>query len=226
MSRAPQQHGWIFDLDGTLVDSLPGIAGSLNRALAACGRSTYSSAEVRSFIGDGIIMLIHRATPEANEEERAEVLRLFRDDYARRWNEGTDVYEGIHELLDVLKKQGARLAVLSNKPHAFTVEIVEYLFPEMFDHIIGQRIGIPHKPDPAGLQEILDQWQLPAATCVLLGDSTMDLQTAQALGTQAAAATWGYHDRDALLALKPDYQFESAQEVIDAIHRGAGFTAP
>jgi phosphoglycolate phosphatase len=116
--------------------------------------------------------------------------------------------------------------VLSNKPHAFTVEIVEYLFPEMFDHIIGQRIGIPHKPDPAGLQEILDQWQLPAATCVLLGDSTMDLQTAQALGTQAAAATWGYHDRDALLALKPDYQFESAQEVIDAIHRGAGFTAP
>ena len=214
MTQAYQQHGWIFDLDGTLVDSLPGIAGSLNRALVACGRSAYSSGEVRSFIGDGVVILIQRATPDASDDERQIILHRFRDDYAQRWSEGTEVYEGIHELLHLLKKQGARLAVLSNKPHAFTVEIVELLFPEMFDPIIGQRHGIPHKPDPAGLQEILDQWKLPAKACLLLGDSTMDLQTAQALGVKAVAATWGYHDCDTLQQLRPDYIFANPAELV------------
>jgi phosphoglycolate phosphatase len=226
VSQAPQQKGWIFDLDGTLVDSLPGIAGSLNRALLACGRNTYSLAEVRRFIGDGIVMLVQRATPDASEQERDQMLQLFRDDYSKHWSDGTDVYDGIRELLTILQKQHLRLAVLSNKPHAFTVEIVEYLFPGIFDPIIGQRHGIPHKPDPAGLQEILDQWQLPAASCALLGDSTMDLQTAHALGVQTAAATWGYHDRDTLLALAPDHLFASPREMIDAIHRSSGVTAP
>ena len=213
----PQQQGWIFDLDGTLVDSLPGIAASLNRALVACGRKSYSSAEVRRFIGDGIVMLVHRAAPQATQSEQDELLQMFRADYAQHWSDGTAVYDGIHQLLATLQKQGARLAVLSNKPHAFTVEIVQFLFPAMFDPIIGQRHGIPHKPAPAGLQEILDQWQLPAATCVLLGDSTMDLQTAQALGVQAAAATWGYHDHHSLFALAPDHRFANPHEVIAAM---------
>ncbi|MFY7818979.1 MAG: HAD family hydrolase [Akkermansiaceae bacterium] len=190
--------GWIFDLDGTLVDSLPGIAASLNAALSTHGQSVHSSSAVRGFIGDGAEMLVRRSLVTRDEDLFLRVLAHFRQHYAKHWPNGTVPYSGIPELLSGLKSRGDCLAVLSNKPHAFTEQIVDTLFPGQFDHVLGQREGIAHKPDPAGLREILALPDWPHGRSVMIGDSVMDLQTARAAQIPSIAVTWGYHDREQL----------------------------
>ncbi|QTN33099.1 HAD-IA family hydrolase [Akkermansiaceae bacterium] len=191
----------IFDLDGTLVESLPGIAASLNRSLSLHGLPGHSHAAVRGFIGDGAKMLVQRATPGTPEETRASILNAFAADYAATWPSGTATYPGIPELLAGLRAEQIPLAVLSNKPHPFTAEIVAKLFPEnTFAAVLGNREGLPHKPDPAGALEIAAALCLSPQHCTLIGDSTMDLDTAKNAGMKSIAVTWGYHDRDRLSA--------------------------
>ncbi|WP_411826827.1 HAD family hydrolase [Luteolibacter sp. AS25] len=192
----------IFDLDGTLVESLPGIAASLNSAMAAHNFTDHSHTAVRTFIGDGAQMLVRRALPGgADDELQASVLEHFGNEYGRAWLAGTEVYPGILELLAELKSSGIPLTVLSNKPHSFTVEIVEKLFPEgTFEIILGNREDLPHKPDPQGALEICRELGIAAADCTLIGDSTMDLDTAKNAGMKSIAVTWGYHDRERLSA--------------------------
>lgn len=194
------QKALIFDLDGTLVESLPGIAASLNRALALHGLPRHHHAAVRGFIGDGAKMLVTRALAPGEAAIHLEsVLRSFAEDYAASWSHGTHAYPGIQELLADLKSRDIPLAVLSNKPHAFTVEIVESLFPaNTFASILGNREGLPHKPDPAGALEIAASLGVDPQRCILIGDSTMDLDTARSAGMEAVAVSWGYHDRERL----------------------------
>ncbi len=202
----------VFDLDGTLVDSLPGIAMSLNRALLAAGLATHSEEKVRTFIGDGAEMLVKRAV--GTEVHRAEeVLAMFREAYATDWKAGTVPYAGIAEMLHALKEADISLAVLSNKPHAFTVEIVDALFPGVFAYVIGQRAGIPHKPDPAGLHLLLSEAGWGAGEVRMIGDSVMDIQTARAAGVGDVAVTWGYHDRAALVAIEPSIVVDQVREL-------------
>ncbi len=195
-------HALIFDLDGTLVESLPGIAASLNRALTLHGLRGHGHAAVRGFIGDGAKMLVTRALSRGEAALHLEsVLRSFAADYAVSWNHGTQAFEGIPALLADLRSRGIPLAVLSNKPHAFTVEIVEKLFPQgTFAAILGNRDGLPHKPDPTGALEIAAALSFSPGDCTLIGDSTMDLETAKNAGMGFIAVTWGYHDRERLSA--------------------------
>lgn len=192
----------IFDLDGTLVESLPGIAASLNRALSLHGLPGHSHASVRGFIGDGAKMLVTRALTGVSRLDLLEsVVKSFAEDYAISWPSGTSAYPGIPELLENLSGRGIPLAVLSNKPHPFTVEIVGALFPDItFAAILGNREGLPHKPDPAGALEIAASLGVSPENCILIGDSTMDLDTAKNAGMRSIAVTWGYHDRDRLSA--------------------------
>lgn len=192
----------IFDLDGTLVDSLPGIAASLNRALSAHGLPGHSNAQVRTLIGNGVRNLILRAIPKGAEPARVEsLLGVYCKDYAVSWQSGTSVYPGVANLLDELQKSGHEMAVLSNKTHDFTVEMVRALFPKIrFAAVLGQREGIPHKPHPAGALQLADVLGAAPGNCVVIGDSTMDLETAANAGMRAIAVSWGYHDRERLLA--------------------------
>ena len=192
----------IFDLDGTLVDSLRGIAASLNRALAASGLSTHPEAAVRGFIGNGSRILIQRAAPpDADAALLQQVEQAFKTDYDLTWPAGTTVYAGITDLLESLQARSYPLAVLSNKPHPFTAVIVSRLFPTIrFAAVLGQRGGIPHKPDPAGALEISSSLKLRPQDCIVIGDSTMDLETASNAGMMAIAVTWGFHDRERLVA--------------------------
>lgn len=194
------QGALIFDLDGTLVESLPGIAASLNRALALHGLPVHGVAAVRGFIGDGARMLVTRALAPGEAALHLEsVMRAFAEDYAASWQHGTCPYDGIASLLADLRVRNVPLAVLSNKPHAFTVEIVAKLFPEKtFAAVLGNREGLPHKPDPAGALEIAGSLAIPPENCVIIGDSTMDLDTARNASMQCIAVTWGYHDRERL----------------------------
>ncbi|WP_193213262.1 HAD family hydrolase [Luteolibacter marinus] len=201
--------GLIFDLDGTLVDSLPGIAASLNRALAALGFPGHEESAVRGFIGNGSLELARRALPDGADQAAA-VEALFKDDYALTWASGTSPYPGIPECLNALHAAGHPLAVLSNKPHPFTAEIVARLFPGIpIDPVLGQRPEIPRKPHPEAALQIVRQWQRTPAQCCFIGDSTVDLATARAAGIPSLAVTWGYHDATDLRAAEPAFMVDS-----------------
>ncbi len=180
--------------------------------MAAVGREGHAHPGVRGFIGDGAKMLVSRALGgEATETVEAQALAGFVADYGQTWAEGTEIYPGIRELLSDLQARGFPLAVLSNKPHGFTTEIVSRLFPAgIFEVVLGQREGLPHKPDPRGALEISAALGLDPSDCVVIGDSTMDLETAARAGMKSIAVTWGYHDRERLSAA--DY---IAHEVAD-----------
>lgn len=192
----------IFDLDGTLVDSLPGIAATLNRTLSAHGLPGHSHAAVRSFVGNGLRNLILRGAPHgASPELIQSLLTLYMKDYNLSWRDGTVAYPGVHHMLGELQQSGYSMAVLSNKVHEFTVEMVNSIFPDIhFSAVLGQRVGIPHKPDPAGALQIARTLGTSPENCVVIGDSTMDIETAANAGMENIAVSWGYHDRDRLLA--------------------------
>lgn len=194
-------HAAIFDLDGTLVDSLPGIAGGLNRALAAHGHPPHPEEAVRTFIGDGTWMLSRRAIPDAPASEVGGVEAAFKEEYANTWRTGTRLFDGILPLLGQLAATGLPLAVLSNKPHDFTVAIVDELFPQgMFRVVRGQRDDTPKKPDPAGPLAIGRDLGVPPGNIAVIGDSTVDFETAANAGMQPVLVDWGYHPREALTA--------------------------
>ncbi len=205
----------IFDLDGTLVDSLPGIAASLNRTLTAHGLPGHSDAAIRSFVGDGLRMLVQRAAAAGADAALIDSLvALFKKDYELSWSDGTRAYPGIHHLLAELQKDGFRMAVLSNKTHDFTQAMTRGVFPNIhFAEILGQRDGFPHKPDPAGALQIATAFGTAPENCVMIGDSTMDLQTAANAGMQAIAVAWGYHDRARLLAAGATRVIENPSEL-------------
>lgn len=211
----PRMRALIFDLDGTLIESLPGIAASLNRALISHGLPGQSHANVRGFIGDGAVKLVQRALATVSRVDLTEsVLRNFAADYAVSWPRGTSVYPGMHELLAGLEMRYVPLAVLSNKPHAFTAQIVEKLFPHTrFSAVLGNRENLPHKPDPTGALEIAGQLGVAPQDCIIIGDSTMDLDTARNAGMQSVAVTWGYHDRERLT---------TANAIVDTMEQLAG----
>lgn len=208
-------NGLIFDLDGTLVDSLRGIATALNLALADHGKATHSEAAVRRFIGNGARELVTKALGSGATEAEIDVLEAsFKVRYEQSWVSGTDVYPGISDMLKRQSAAGHRLAVLSNKPHDFTVEIVRHLFPGIaFESVLGQRPDVPRKPDPAGALEIATALGLVPAACVMIGDSTMDLETGARAGMHTIAVTWGYHDAGDLVGARPDVVVDSIDEL-------------
>ncbi|MBK1881374.1 HAD-IA family hydrolase [Luteolibacter pohnpeiensis] len=205
----------IFDLDGTLVDSLPGITASVNHALHHAGFSSHTESAVRGFIGNGSRILIERAVPSGTSTSVIDQVEAeFKRHYDANWPLGTSPYPGIPELLAGLKSKGHPLAVLSNKPEPFTLAIVNALFPNAgFSAIVGQRNGIPHKPDPRGALEIAAEIAIPAENCVLIGDSTIDIQTARAAKMTSIAVGWGYHDAERLHQERPDHFVQSIDEL-------------
>jgi phosphoglycolate phosphatase len=146
-------------------------------------------------------MLVKRALGEAHEPTLAtSVIDSFKDHYDANWQSGTRAYEGITEALESLSEAGYPLAVLSNKPHAFTTAMTQRVFPTIeFAAVLGQRDGVPHKPEPQGALEIAKMTGHAPLDCIVIGDSTMDLETARRGGMRAMAVTWGYHDRERLI---------------------------
>lgn len=190
----------VFDLDGTLVDSLPGIAAALNDALREHDLPRHPEAKIRGFVGSGAFLLCRRAIPkEATDDLARDVLRSFKQHYARCWPEGSAIYPGIDAMLRRLHSIGARMAVLSNKPDGFTREMVDRLFPDrLFDLVRGQRDGSPRKPDPAAVAPVLEAWSIPAGRLRFIGDSAVDRETADAAGIPFLGVAWGYQPAEVL----------------------------
>lgn len=204
----------IFDLDGTLINSLPGIANSLNSSLEENNLETYSIATVREFIGDGSRALCEKAAPEGADVSIVDAIEEgFKKYYTQLWQEGTSIYDGMLEVLASIPGQH-HVSILSNKPHAFTTEIVTTLFPKnTFHTILGQREGIAKKPDPKGIHEIINGSNHSDKTAVLIGDSTVDLTTANNAGIQSIAVTWGFEDLAELEPCNPTHVVNTAAEL-------------
>lgn len=191
----------IFDLDGTLLDTLADIAASANEVLQSLGYPTYDVEEYRLLVGSGVGRLFARALPpEAVDEARLnQCSQRFREAYGRQWSVRTTIYPGIPELLDALQQRGLRMAVLSNKPHAFTKRCTDhYLSRWPFEMVLGQRAEIPRKPHPAGALEILQHLAVPAQRCFYLGDADVDMQTATAAGLFPVGVLWGFRSAEEL----------------------------
>jgi phosphoglycolate phosphatase len=193
----------IFDLDGTLIDSLPDIALHLNTMLAERGLEPRPLDEIGEWVGYGAENLIIRAIP--HPEHVAEALEQFRAHYRARPVVHSRVFDGLGDVLDAIAA-GRKLAVLSNKPHELTVACADALLGRWsFPVITGQRAGKPHKPDPAALVEVAEQLAIAPAECVMIGDSEVDIATARAAGVPSIAVTWGLRPLDVLVASKPDF---------------------
>jgi phosphoglycolate phosphatase len=187
----------LFDLDGTLLDTLEDIGHAVNRVLTSKGFPTHRMDAFRSFIGDGTAMLVTRALPEdRRDHETVQIcLQTFLKDYGQHWNVKTKPYDGIPDMLDTLTSRGLRMAVLSNKPDAFTKRCVtELLSSWSFDLIIGQRDGVPPKPDPTSALKVADQLDVPPASFLYLGDSAIDMKTATAAGMFPIGVLWGFRE--------------------------------
>ena len=185
----------LFDLDGTLLDTLKDIGNAVNRVMAGKGFPTHELDIYRYFVGDGSAMLINRALPEEkrNDDVIRACLKGFLEDYGRNWNVNTKPYEGIPEMLDALSDRGLKMAILSNKPHEFTKQCAtELLSNWKFDEVIGQRNGIPPKPDPAGAMEVAKRLNIPPVDFLYMGDSGVDMKTAVASGMLPVGALWGF----------------------------------
>lgn len=185
----------IFDLDGTLLDTLADIGASVNQMLAEYGFPDHTTDDYRRFIGNGIRMLVTRALPiEGRSEEMADAcVRRARELYWENWNRKTRPYEGITELLDCLKTKGLPLAVLSNKPHDFTVRYVTAYFDKWdFKVVMGQNDHFPVKPDPGSALDIARRMGLSPETFLFVGDSAVDMKTAAAAGMYAVGVAWGF----------------------------------
>ncbi|MBP7275594.1 MAG: HAD family hydrolase [Kiritimatiellae bacterium] len=187
--------GVLFDLDGTLLDTLEDIGSALNYVLAARRWPVHPLSDYRQFVGDGVRMLVERAMPHAFRQEGIieEVLREYGGEYARRWNAVTRPYPGIPPLLGALTAAGIPLSILSNKPHDLTVRCARHFFPETpFVDVRGQREADPRKPDPSVALEMARHMGQPADRIAMVGDSGVDMQTARAAGMKPIGVLWGF----------------------------------
>jgi phosphoglycolate phosphatase len=193
----------VFDLDGTLLDTLADIAEAANRVLVQHGFPAHEQDSYRQFVGDGVQVLFERSLPRAacTAERVAACADDFRQAYAECWHIRTHPYDGIEALLSTLVTRNVRLAVLSNKPDNFTKACVREFFRECpFEAVLGQRDGVPRKPDAAGALEIAAVMDLAPDQFLYAGDTAVDMQTAISAGMFPVGVLWGFRPLPELLA--------------------------
>jgi len=214
----------LFDLDGTLLDTLDDLGDSMNAVLSSRGYPTHPISSFTGFVGDGVENLVRRALPPrdgSNDALVAEIVPLMRAQYSRRWKDKTRPYDGIPEMLDALAARGLRLAVLSNKPHPATVEVVGHFFPPArFDAVFGARPGVPIKPDAGAALDVARGLGIPAGEFLYLGDTNTDMQTATAAGMYAVGVLWGFRTADELLQSGARVLVAHPTEVLPLLDRG------
>ena len=206
---------YIFDLDGTLLDTLDDLAASTNYALHQHGMPQHSRDEVRMFVGNGVGRLIARAVPENTPVETYEqVLQTFREHYLIHGLDRTKPYPGIMPLLRDLKQRGKLIAVVSNKFYAATQELCTHFFGPLVDVAIGEREDIRRKPAPDTVNEALRQLHADRASAVYIGDSDVDIATARNSAMPCISVLWGFRDRQFLIDNGATCLVSSPQEIL------------
>lgn len=210
----------IFDLDGTLLDTVADLANATNQALAKCGYPTHPTEAYYRFVGNGINKLFARALPEeARTEENVQRIRtLFIPYYNEHNADDSRPYPGIVELLTHLQDQGIQLAVASNKYQQATAKLVSHFFPGIrFVAVYGQREGIPIKPDPTIVNDILSATGISRARTLYIGDSGVDMQTARNASVESVGVTWGFRDEEELRTNGAAHIIHNAKDIQELI---------
>ncbi len=214
----------LFDLDGTLLDTLEDLAVAANRVLARQGLSSHPVEAFRTFVGDGLLALVERILPEDRRTPAMirESAAAFEQEYAQNWDEHSRPYPGVADLLDRLTAAGLRMSILSNKPDAFTRLCVRQLLPQWtFYPLLGQRPGVPKKPDPVAALEIARLLDLAPRDMLYVGDSGVDMRTARSAGMDAAGVLWGFRGADELRQAGARYLVARPDELLPLIFSAA-----
>ena len=213
---------FIFDLDGTLLDTLGDLAASVNYALRSHGMPEHSLDDVRRFVGNGVRRLMERAIPEGAENPLFdEALATFRQYYMAHSLDATRPYDGIPETLAALRARGCHIAVVSNKMMAATVELCRHFFPDAVEVAIGEdeAEGIRKKPAPDTVFAALNALDLPVESAVYVGDSDVDIQTAANAGIPCISVLWGFRDKDFLIQHGATSFISAPSELLNFTHR-------
>ena len=208
----------IFDLDGTLLDTLQDLANSVNIALEDFGQPVRTVEEVRAFVGNGVRKLMQRAVPEGTDEDLGErIYERFLEVYDREKNHYTKPYDGILELIALLKARGIAFAVLSNKNDVAVAALCEAHFPNCFEFTQGMRPGVAPKPAPDALFALCTRMGINPEDAVYIGDSEVDVKTAQAAGMRLVAVTWGFRSREMLAKTGAKEMIDAPRELIEKL---------
>jgi phosphoglycolate phosphatase len=208
--------GIMFDLDGTLLDTIGDIASAMNGLRVEYGLSEMSEREYASLVGYGALQLVKDCFSENND--RAALLEEYRQALRDNSEDRTNLYEGISQMLDRLSESTLPLAILTNKPHKTAEKVCfRYLSSWSFSHIRGQVDGIPSKPHPFMAKEILGDWCIAARECLYLGDTEVDMTLAQNAGFLGVGCTWGFRSREELEVAGADVIVDHPREVLDLL---------
>ncbi len=217
----------VFDLDGTLLNSLRDIANSTNYALTRNGYQPCPVNQYRSFVGDGLEALIRRVLgPDYTTEAGILLVNDFNFYYGSHYSESTLPYNGVPELLQSLLARGLKLAVLSNKPDGFVKVIINELFPDTdFTVIQGKIDKFAHKPDPASLEKVMRELRVTTGETLYIGDSDIDIHTAHNAKLKAVGVTWGFRERSELEAAGADYIVDSPEDILKLVYNIDGLSS-
>ena len=211
--------GVIFDLDGTLVNSLEDLADSMNSVLLNFNFPIHEVNTYKSFIGEGVRNLVRVALPESNRDEQtiAECYNLMMEVYNNNCTNKTKPYDGIIDLLNELKSRNMKLSVFSNKANGFTKKIVQTLMPNYFDVIMGLSTEAHKKPNPLGALQISEKLRIRPENLIYIGDTSIDMQTAKNAGMYGVGALWGFRTREELIVSGAKYILDYPMDLLNIL---------
>ncbi|MBQ2890988.1 MAG: HAD family hydrolase [Clostridia bacterium] len=210
----------VFDLDGTIADTITTIAYYANNALNEYGLPSIDKERYKILVGDGAVTLIERMLSEvgvSDKETFNKVYNKYIKDYDDDFMYLTEVYEGVTELIEELIKRGIKVAVFTNKPEMTALKVVDILLGERVDLIIGNSDGRPKKPDPTGLFEILDAFNVTGDECLYIGDTSTDMKTGNGGGCHTVGVLWGFRDKKELVKNGAEFIIEKPDEMLEII---------
>lgn len=211
----------IFDLDGTLTDTLESLTYSVGETLKEMGLPGITADECRSFVGNGARVLMERSLEASGEVSGGRIeegMEIYGRIFDANCTYHVTPYEGITDMLGKLREKDIQLAVLSNKPHQQTVKVVREIFGEdVFDYVQGQQEGIPKKPDPSGVFQLLERMRVTREECLYAGDSEVDIRTGRNAGVRTIGVTWGFRTREALLEAGAETIIDRPGELLQSV---------
>ena len=208
----------VFDLDGTLLDTLQDLANAVNYALEQQGMPKRTLEEVRQFVGNGVRLLMIRAVPDGESNPLfEETFALFKEYYGKHCNDNTKPYAGVVELIETLKKKGYAVAIVSNKIDFAVKELNDLYFKGIVPVAIGEKEGIRRKPAPDGVWYLMEQMQVSKEECLYIGDSEVDAATGRNAGLKTIGVLWGFRDRKTLETAGADHLIERPEELLQFV---------
>ena len=212
----------IFDLDGTLLNTLDDLADANNQALSELGFPTHPVESYKYHIGNGVRLLLERTLPEDSRDEATveKGIAMMKQAYDKCWSNKTRPYAGIPEMLDELVRRGVRMAILSNKPHAYTRVIVDKLLANWdFEEVWGVSDTVPPKPDPAGISSLVETMGVATENLLYLGDTATDMETAVGADIFAVGVLWGFRTADELTQNGARVLLDKPAELLDILDK-------